>query len=50
LAASRPITYVNSDEVGKYWITLTPFAVRSSESRYCGIVSQSHFIPTFIDS
>ena len=31
-------------------MTLTPLAVRSSESRYCGIVSQSHFIPTFIDS
>ena len=44
-AASRPITYVISEAVGMYWMTLTPFGERSSESRYSGIVSQSHGMP-----
>ena len=49
-AASSPITYVISDAVGMYWMTLTPLGARSSESRYSGIVSQSHGIPWRIDS
>src|ERR1700746_2686934 len=37
-----------SEAVGIYWIQLTPFGARSSESMYCGIVSQSQAIPAFI--
>ena len=33
-----------------YWMMLTPLSVRSSESRYSGIVSQSQFMPWRIDS
>src|SRR5262245_43044180 len=50
LAASRPITYVIKEAVGMYCTTLTPLGVRSRESRYSGIVSQSHVIPWRIDS
>ena len=33
-----------------YWMQLMPLGVRSSESIYCGIVSQSHFMPAFIEA
>src|SRR5262249_61384308 len=39
-----------SDAVGRYWMQLTPLGARSRESRYCGMVSQSHLIPAFIAS
>src|SRR3954451_10073418 len=44
------MTYVMRDEVGMYWMTFTPLGVWSSESRYSGIVSQSHGNPARIDS
>ncbi len=33
-----------------YWMTLTPFGARSRQSRYSGIVSQSHGMPSSIDA
>ncbi len=33
-----------------YWMQLTPFGERSSESRYCGMVSQSQLMPAFIEA
>jgi hypothetical protein len=33
-----------------YWMQLIPLGARSSESMYCGIVSQSHLIPAFIEA
>jgi len=39
-----------SEAVGMYWMTLTPLGARSRDVRYSGMLSQSHFIPTFIDS
>src|SRR5260221_4187843 len=50
LAFSSPMTYVISDAVGMYWMQLTPLGERSKESRYCGMVSQSHDIPSFIEA
>jgi hypothetical protein len=44
------MTYVISDAVGRYWMTFTPFGARSRESRYSGMVSQSHRMPWRIDS
>jgi hypothetical protein len=41
---------VISDAVGMYWMQLTPLGARSSESRYSGMVSQSQFMPAFIDA
>jgi hypothetical protein len=44
------MTYVMREAVGMYWIQFTPLGARARESRYSGIVSQSQFMPTFMDA
>jgi hypothetical protein len=39
-----------SEAVGMYWMQFTPLGARSRESRYCGMVSQSQFIPACMDA
>src|SRR5262245_43438996 len=50
LAASKPITQIMMGAIGTKLRTLSPFGVRSRKFSQSGKVTQSHFIPAFIES